>query len=132
MIGICQRTCRKQFLNSSMKASGCSKAAKWPPLSNSFQWTSLVNRFSAHRREPRKTSLGKTLHPTGMPMGSKLNLLKLSQYRRADEAVELLENPGSLPAWRVHKAVTHGLGTGALLLRIPGIPVLVVLETLEG
>jgi len=31
-------TCRKQFLSSLTKRSGCSKAAKWPPLSSSFQW----------------------------------------------------------------------------------------------
>ena len=51
-----ERKLRKQVRTSSMYEAGCSKAAKWPPTSNSFQWMMFGNRFSAQRRELRKIS----------------------------------------------------------------------------
>ena len=44
---------------------GFSQAAKCPPRAGWFQYTVLVKRRSAQRRDGRGTSLGKTLHPAG-------------------------------------------------------------------
>jgi len=46
-------TCRKQFLSSLTKRSGCSKAAKWPPLSSSVQWIRRGVQRSAQLRGAR-------------------------------------------------------------------------------
>src|SRR4051794_5561915 len=42
--------------------------------------------FSAHRRDGRTISFGKTEHPTGTPTLPPRIRLKLSQYKRADDA----------------------------------------------
>ena len=47
-----------------------SHAAKWPPRPGSFQYTMLVKRRRAWRREGRGISLGKMLHPAGTVMVS--------------------------------------------------------------
>ena len=44
---------------------GCSKAAKWPPASSSFQWRMSVKRRSAQRRDGAKISFGKIDMPDG-------------------------------------------------------------------
>ena len=78
---------------SSTNASGCSKAAKWPPRSSSFQCRMSVKRLAAHRREGRGFSLGKIEHPAGTvttsvvaPAKRRWTCLKLSQYNRAADA----------------------------------------------
>ena len=81
-----QRRARKQVRSSSTNRPGCSRAAKWPPLSNSFQWMILWNCFSAQRREAAKISFGNRLQPTGMVTLSVERRPKLSQYSRAEEA----------------------------------------------
>src|ERR1700758_2350111 len=70
---------RKQLRTSLTNVSGCSKAAKWPPLVSSLKYTSLANLFSAHRFEVRKISLGKIEQPTGTATGSVIVRRKLSQ-----------------------------------------------------
>jgi hypothetical protein len=52
----------------------------------SFQWMMFLKRFSAQRLEQRKISFGKMLHPTGIVMSSIATLLKLSQYKRPEDA----------------------------------------------
>ena len=76
-----------------MNVLGCSHAAKWPPRSGSFQYTMLVKRRWAQRREGRGTSLGKMLHPAATAMVSPVAVVNqsvtwamLSQYSRAEEA----------------------------------------------
>ena len=56
-----QRMARKQARNSPTNSSGCSKAAKCPPRSSSFQCTSRVKRFSAQRREVVPLASGRVL-----------------------------------------------------------------------
>src|SRR5687767_1980163 len=82
-----QRTVRKNVRTSSTNTEGSSIAAKWPPASSSFQCRMSVKRRSAHRREGRKISPGNSDIPDGtsiVPPPRKA--LKLSQYRRADDA----------------------------------------------
>ena len=69
----------KQARTSFTKVSGCSKAAKWPPFSSSFQYTILWKRFSAQRREQRMISLGKMLQPVGTSTSPVGGVAKLSQ-----------------------------------------------------
>lgn len=59
------RTSRKNERTSSTNRSDCSKAAKCPPRSGSFQWRMSRKRFSAHRRDGRWSSLGKIEQPVG-------------------------------------------------------------------
>src|SRR5258708_35604400 len=76
----------KQFRTSRTNVSGCSKAAKCPPLLSSLKYTSLANLFSAHRLDVRNISFGKIEQPTGTVTGSVSVRRKLSQYNRADDA----------------------------------------------
>src|SRR5258708_25289427 len=78
----------KQLRTSRMNVSGCSNAAKCPPLVSSLKYTTLANLFSAHRRDVRNISLGKIEQPTGTVTGSDSASAprKLSQYRRAEDA----------------------------------------------
>ena len=64
--------------------AGCSKAAKWPPASSSFQWRMSVKRRSAQRRDGRKISLGKIDMPDGTSIVS----------RRAEAVEALPVQPG--------------------------------------
>ena len=88
-----QRTSRKKDRTSSTNNAGCSNAAKWPPLPGSFQYRMFGNRRSAHRRDGRCSSLGKTEQPVGTVTGApadpeihSLTCRRLSHYSRADEA----------------------------------------------
>ena len=63
--GHAYRTSRKNERISSTNSSGCSKAAKCPPRSSSFQWRISRKRFCAHRRDGRWSSLGKIEQPVG-------------------------------------------------------------------
>src|SRR5258708_26338604 len=76
----------KQLRTSRTNVSGCSKAAKCPPLVSSLKYTSLANLFSAHRFDVRNISFGKIEQPTGTVTGSVSVRRKLSQYSRADDA----------------------------------------------
>src|ERR1700732_4973569 len=71
-----------------MNISGCSNAAKCPPLVSSLKYATLANLFSAHRRDVRNISLGKIEQPTGTvtESDSASASRKLSQYRRAEDA----------------------------------------------
>jgi hypothetical protein len=48
-----------------MNSSGCSKAAKCPPRSSSFQCLMSRKRFAAQRRDGRWISFGKIEQPVG-------------------------------------------------------------------
>ena len=69
-----------------MSSSGCSQAAKCPPLSSRLKWMSLGYARSTQLRGGASASSGKTLTATGMatPFGTKKAIL-FSQYRRAEE-----------------------------------------------
>ena len=61
------------------KASGCSHAAKCPPLSSVPQWTSRSQCRSNHLRGVGSTSFGNALAATGIVIGPAVKLPKLSQ-----------------------------------------------------
>src|SRR3954468_340204 len=76
--------------SSELKSSGCSQAAKCPPLSTSFQWMMLPKLFSPQLRGARYISAGNTVTATGkVGMSNALNgpppACAPSQYDRDDD-----------------------------------------------
>ena len=98
----------KQLRTSRMNISGCSNAAKCPPLVSSLKYTTLANLFSAHRRDVRNISLGKIEQPTGMVTGSDIASAprKLSQYKRAEDAA-FAEANTALRCRAIHRGLAH-------------------------
>ncbi len=70
---------RKELRTSSTNSSGCSNAAKWPPLSGALNQRRSVNRVRAHRSDTPRISFGNDDAPDGQVIGSMFTVLKLSQ-----------------------------------------------------